>query len=455
MAEVLGGIGARRPDTRRIEALVRECASCADSPEDSSEVAAVAFVRGVADVLGRLALDHPWTRADVRKIIASLAAIVGWPADVIRSELHARICRDPRIIQLSPAVALETEARIFSALANVEQVSLWTRTAPDPLRCVFSLGGPKPGRRVRLVARTVLETAGRHRSGGFLGTPVLRWQRADAALVFSADEERELPEAAARDTADSLALVLEREALLARSASRERALVEAGERLVARLGFDLHDGPIQDVAALAGDIRLFRAQLEDTLASTGGPTGVVDRVDDLEARVFEVDRTLRQLVHSLESPTVIRRPLDDALRREIEAFQAQTEIAVDLMLRGDFNGLTDSQRIAVLRIVQESLTNIREHSDGTRVTISVSSRPSGIAAEVTDNGRGFDVEQTLVRAARSGRLGLVGMSERARLLGGRFDVRSRAGGPTTVSVVLPAWRPATAPPLAAEALTAV
>ena len=60
-----------------------------------------------------------------------------------------------------------------------------------------------------------------------------------------------------------------------------------------------------------------------------------------------------------------------------------------------------------------------------------------------DNGRGFDVERTFVRAARGGRFGLVGMSERARLLGGRFDVRSSPGGPTTISLVLPAWRPAT------------
>ena len=167
-------------------------------------------------------------------------------------------------------------------------------------------------------------------------------------------------------------------------------------------------------------------------------------------------RSLRQLVHSFESPTVIRRPLDESLRREIEAFQAQTEIPVDLVLRGDFGDLTDSQRIALIRIVQESLTNIREHSDGTKVSVSVTSGPSEISAEVSDNGRGFDVERTLVRAARGGRLGLVGMSERARLLGGRFDVRSRPGGPTTVSLLLPAWRPATLASVpAAEALSAV
>jgi signal transduction histidine kinase len=93
--------------------------------------------------------------------------------------------------------------------------------------------------------------------------------------------------------------------------------------------------------------------------------------------------------------------------------------------------------------VQESLTNIREHSNATQVGITVLSGPSELTAEIRDDGRGFDVERTLVRAARAGRFGLVGMSERVRLLGGRFDVRSRPGGPTTISLVLPAWRPAT------------
>jgi signal transduction histidine kinase len=63
------------------------------------------------------------------------------------------------------------------------------------------------------------------------------------------------------------------------------------------------------------------------------------------------------------------------------------------------------------------------------------------AAVVRDDGRGFDVERALVRAAERGRLGLVGMAERVRLLGGRLEVDSRPGGPTVVSAVIPRWEP--------------
>lgn len=59
---------------------------------------------------------------------------------------------------------------------------------------------------------------------------------------------------------------------------------------------------------------------------------------------------------------------------------------------------------------------------------------------VADDGRGFEVEPTLARAMKDRRLGLAGMRERARFFGGGLSLDSRVGGPTTVSVVLPAWR---------------
>jgi two-component system sensor histidine kinase DegS len=274
---------------------------------------------------------------------------------------------------------------------------------------------------------------------------VLRWHRPEAALVFSSDlEGADLALSAAAEATAALTLVLEREALLLRSAAHERALVQGAERLLARLGFDLHDGPIQDVAALAADLRFLRGQLESPALSQNGSSLLAGRIDDLQARISALDGSLRDIVHSLESPVIAKRPLDRVIRREIETFRAQTEVDVDLTLSGDFSGLSASQRIALVRIVQEALTNVREHSRATKVSVAVTSRTNAIEAKIADNGRGFDVERTLVRSARNGRVGLLGMSERTRLLGGRFDVRSSTGGPTAVSVVLPAWRPAAA-----------
>ena len=442
MGEILARLGARRADVRCTENLLR-LAARSGKPGESSGAAGFQLVARVADVLARAALDHSWRRSDLRGLVREIAKVTRLPVKTVRFELLARVARDPRIIELSPPVAIEIELDAFYALAGVESVSLWTRSGLQRLELVAH-GGRKPGRAARDAAKALLDGATPKPRTNLHARAVLRWQRPDAALVFQVPEgQKELACAAARETVGALALVLEREALLARSASRERALVEGGERLLARLGFDLHDGPIQDVAALAGDIHLFRSQLGAILSSEAGIALLAGRIDDLDARVRAVDRSLRQMVHSLESPTVARRPLDEAVRGEIEAFTNLTDQDVDLVLRGDFSELTDSQRIAVLRIVQESLTNIREHSAATKVSVSVTANADEISAEICDNGRGFDVERTFVRAARNGRFGLVGMSERARLLGGRFDVRSTPGGPTTISLVLPAWRPAT------------
>jgi signal transduction histidine kinase len=95
----------------------------------------------------------------------------------------------------------------------------------------------------------------------------------------------------------------------------------------------------------------------------------------------------------------------------------------------------------LLNIIHEALTNAREHSDATEVELRVSVNTAGVEAEIVDNGRGFDLEATLIRAARKGRLGLVAMHERVRLLGGQCRIDSRPGGPTVVSIALERWEP--------------
>jgi two-component system, NarL family, sensor histidine kinase YdfH len=93
----------------------------------------------------------------------------------------------------------------------------------------------------------------------------------------------------------------------------------------------------------------------------------------------------------------------------------------------------------LLALIREALSNVREHSGAKHVTISIKSRRGGVETQIVDDGQGFDPETTLVRAARDGHLGLVGMHERVRMLGGNTNIESRPGGPTVISVELPSW----------------
>jgi signal transduction histidine kinase len=122
-----------------------------------------------------------------------------------------------------------------------------------------------------------------------------------------------------------------------------------------------------------------------------------------------------------------------------EAFGSRTGVEPEIKLSGSLVKLTDSQQITLLALIREALSNIRKHSGARNVTITIESSSQGIRAEITDDGNGFDPETTLVRAAQAGRLGLVGMHERVRMLGGRTQIESRPGGPTVISASLPPW----------------
>jgi signal transduction histidine kinase len=154
-----------------------------------------------------------------------------------------------------------------------------------------------------------------------------------------------------------------------------------------------------------------------------------------------LDAELRRVSSSILAPVLPNQPFPRALQDVTNAFASRTKIEPRLTLEGDLRLLSASQQIALLNIVQEALSNIREHSDANEATINISLDATGVEARVIDDGRGFDVEKTLVSAARRGRLGLAGVHERARLLGGQCRIESRPGGPTVICVVLPRWQP--------------
>ena len=275
-----------------------------------------------------------------------------------------------------------------------------------------------------------------------LGLPVGRWQQPLAVLVASSRPGmRERCHGFLRETVPMLGVILERDALLTGNAASERALVESSERKLTRLGFDLHDGPIQDVAALAQDLRVFASRLRAVLENHAQEQLVAARMEDFDAQLAALDAELRRLARAVHAPVLLNRPFPRALRDVTQAFAARTNIEPSLALHGEMTLLSASQQIALLNIVHEALTNIGEHSGASKVDIAVSVDANGVEAQVSDNGSGFDVETSLLRAAREGRLGLVAMHERVRLLGGQCRIESRPGGPTVVFVALERWQP--------------
>jgi signal transduction histidine kinase len=361
----------------------------------------------VAEMLATIAVDLAGDRDEARRLIGCLHA----DGELPRAALGREVLRSRHVLELPAELALQVTLSLVLVFAGGDAISLSNPDEDGRLAGACRIGEPST---TGVTAR--FPTA--HRPPGFVqidglvpDDPAARLLVLASAPVLDSHSQRVTPP-------DPLSAV---------------------ERRLARLRFDLHDGPQQDIHLLAQDLRMFREQLRPMVAGDADEGRVVGRLDDLEAQLVALDGDLRQLATTVESPFGTPDSLPDGLRQLTEAFAQRTGVIPETRLRGSLTSLTDSQQIALLSLIREALSNIRQHSDAHRVEIAIEASSEGVRVEVIDDGGGFDPESTRVRAARAGRLGLVGMHERVRMLGGSTRIDSRPGGPTVISASLPPW----------------
>src|SRR5439155_19513749 len=110
-----------------------------------------------------------------------------------------------------------------------------------------------------------------------------------------------------------------------RKVRREHDLVAAGERRLMRLGYDLHDGPLQEIVALAEELRTASTQIA-TVVPDDFRQRVRGRFNDVHARLGALDESLREFAHSIRSTTAVARPVADAVEGELVALETATGI---------------------------------------------------------------------------------------------------------------------------------
>lgn len=207
-------------------------------------------------------------------------------------------------------------------------------------------------------------------------------------------------------------------------------LITAQEEERRRVGRELHDDITQRVAALA--IAAGRLKNSPGLQESGRQES-----ETLKQQLVRLSTDIHGLSRRLHPSTLEDLGLLAATEAECRAFFERGGAPVDFAAEGPVDSLPAHVQLAFYRMVQEALRNIDRHSGADEVRIRLGWRESEVTLEVHDNGRGFDRSSP----GWCPGVGLASMEERARLLGGEFQIQSNPGSGTTIRVALP-WEEA-------------
>src|ERR1700730_7247761 len=197
-----------------------------------------------------------------------------------------------------------------------------------------------------------------------------------------------------------------------------------------RIARELHDSVGQMLAALNMNLSTVRADVE-RLAKTA------NALTDSENLVQQMSTEVRTISHLLHPPLLDEAGLASALRWYVDGFVLRSKIKVALDLPDDFGRLPRDSETAIFRVVQECLTNIHRHSGSPSARIRLRQVDEQVTVEIADRGKGIPPEKK-EQMASSGApgVGIRGMRERLRQLGGTLEIRSNGNG-TVIEVRLP------------------
>ncbi|HEX7363860.1 MAG TPA: PAS domain S-box protein [Dehalococcoidia bacterium] len=200
-----------------------------------------------------------------------------------------------------------------------------------------------------------------------------------------------------------------------------------------RIARELHDDIAQSILLLSRELDMLISQSDSKI-----PEDSILELEHIESIANNAYKSLQRYARDLRPSILDQMGLLAALNWLTEELGKELKIQV-LVKSDNLPALPSELELAMFRIAQEALNNIRKHAHASNVNISLKIMSNNLRMSITDDGKGFSTSKLTGDLVKQGKLGVLGMEERARLIGGSLQIKSAPGKGTTVIARAPIW----------------
>ena len=394
-------------------------------------------------------------------VVVVLGAVVALPVERERQQRRRAEALDRRAAATGQRLALLNQ--VATLLAGSDDLDRDLRRVLASLTSVLDLSAAAVVRNPPAAAGVAVDVCVCHGRGSHLGTRMLRvlqrldsapseltwldgevaaagfeWGPADqGALVVAGRCVRDL---APRDQellvvlAGQIGAAFETARLHHEEQDRLRLYVReatrAQEEERRRISRELHD-------VATHELLLVGRQLDELCSNQTTRSGQDKELAELRHRVGGVVDHLRRFSGALRPSVLAHLGVPAALKWLTAEVERRSAVAVRLEVDGGARRLPEDEEVALFRIAEEALRNVERHADATSAAVILRFHPDHVHLDVEDDGVGFQAPPSLEELARDGRLGLLGMRERAELAGASLAIERADGGGTRIRIRLP------------------
>ncbi len=213
----------------------------------------------------------------------------------------------------------------------------------------------------------------------------------------------------------------------------QKKLLEQEAQSRRELARNLHDGPTQAIASIA--MRLNFAQ--NLLRKKGDVKKAIEEIGTIEEIAVRTTKEIRTMLFTLRPVVLETQGLAAAIEQYADRLRELDNLNIKLDLSGYDSQLPTAEEAVIFAIIEEAIGNAKKHAQAETIRIKLWAGNETVAAEISDNGAGFDLDAVKSTYDQRGSLGLINMDERAQLVGGRCTITSAKGKGTTVKIKVP------------------